>query len=165
MHRRTFCLGLVGLLAGASCRSAAPALTNTRDSPEALAEAVLDALARRDRSALDALVLSEEEFRDHVWPALPAARPERNLPLSYVWGDLRQKSESALSGTLREKGGQRYDLQRISFAGMTEYPKNRVHRGAVLRVVDSLGQESDLRVCGSMLEQDGAWKVFSYVVD
>ena len=53
--------------------------------------------SRRDRARLDALALSEQEFRDHVWPDLPAARPERNLPFSYVWGDLHQKSNISLA--------------------------------------------------------------------
>ena len=78
-----------------------PPLANTSASPEALAAAVLDALARGDRARLDALALTEQEFRDHVWPDLPAARPERNLPFSYVWGDLHQKSNLSLAQTLR----------------------------------------------------------------
>ena len=80
--------------------SSAPLLSNTYPSPEALATAVMGAVERRDATALRALALNEQEFRDHVWPELPAARPERNLPFSYVWGDLRQKSEEGLALTL-----------------------------------------------------------------
>jgi hypothetical protein len=32
-------------------------------------------------------------------------------------------------------------------------------------VHDASGMELELRVCGSMVEQGGVWKVFSYVVD
>ena len=39
------------------------------------------------------------------------------------------------------------------------------HRETTLRVRDDSGMELDLRVFGSMLEQGGVWKVFSYVVD
>jgi hypothetical protein len=126
---------------------------------------VLDALAQRDRAALEALALNETEFRDHVWPQLPAARPERNLPFSYVWGDLRQKSAQALGRVMSREGGKRYVLIDVRFAGDSSYHTYRVHREATLRVRDADGTELDLRVCGSMLEQDGAWKVFSYVSD
>ena len=96
---------------------------------------------------------------------LPAARPERNLPFSYVWGDLHQKSDQALAGVLSREGGRRFELVGIRFAGESDYRTYRVHREATLRVRDASGMELDLRVCGSMLEKGGAWKVFSYVVN
>jgi hypothetical protein len=126
---------------------------------------VLEAIANRDRPRLERLVLNQEEFREHVWPELPAARPERNLPFAYVWGDLRQKSELALSRTIAEHGGQRYGLEKVTFAGETPYPSFTVHRAASLVVRDSSGAESTLRVCGSLIEKAGGWKIFSYVVD
>jgi hypothetical protein len=130
-----------------------------------VASAVLESLARRDRAALELLALNEQEFRDHVWPNLPAARPERNLPFEYVWGDLHQKSESALAQTLATHGGRRYELLGVKFEDRTDYGQYRVHREANLQVRDASGQVTTIRVCGSMLEKGGAWKVFSYVVD
>ena len=164
MNRRAFGINLLGLLGSVSCNSAPP-LTNTRESPVVLARAVVDALLRRDRAALEGLALSEREFRDHVWPDLPASRPERNLPFSYVWGDLHQKSVNALSGTLARRGGRSYNVQRVTFAGVTDYPDARVHRGATFHVLEEAGGEGELRVCGSMYEKDSGWKVFSYVID
>lgn len=111
------------------------------------------------------MALSEREFRDHVWPALPAARPERNLPFSYVWSELRQKSRAALSETIVRHGGRRYELVDTVFGATSSYGSYRVHRDATLRVRDASGLQRSLRVCGSMIEDDGAWKVFSYVVE
>jgi hypothetical protein len=147
-----------------SCGGPAP-LTNTSADPSALARAVLSAIERDDRVALDQIALNEQEFRDHVWPELPASRPERNLPFSYVWGDLRQKSAASLSKTLSEHGGRRYELIAVDFDGETDYRTYRVHRDATFRIRQPGGEESSLRVCGSMIEMDGRWKVFSYVVD
>jgi hypothetical protein len=45
-----------------------------------LAREVLAALVLRDAGRLRALPLSEGEVRKHVWPELPASRPERNVP-------------------------------------------------------------------------------------
>jgi hypothetical protein len=154
---------LVLLFAG--CGSSAAPLTNTHASADAVATAVLRAYAARDRAALERLALSESEFRGHVWPELPAARPERNLPFSYVWGDLRQKSEQTLAGLLAEHGGHRYELVAVTFASSTPSATYTVHREATFKVRDAEGQERDLRLCGSFLEKDGHWKVFSYVVN
>ena len=157
-------MGVMVLLASTACDSVVP-LANTRNSPEALATSVLDAIARGDRAALEALALDEQEFRYHVWPDLPAARPERNLPFSYVWGDLHQKSEGALTGMLQSHGGRKYTIRAVTFAGDTAYRSYSVRREATFHVRDASGAEMDLRVSGSMIEKDGAWKVFSYVVD
>jgi hypothetical protein len=128
--------------------------------------AVLDGIARRDTTTLRALALNEQEFREHIWPELPASQPERNLPFSYVWGELRQKSEISLAQTIARYGGRRYALVSVRFAGdTTRYPSYTVYRETVLKVRDDQGVEADLRVFGSSLEKDDTWKVFSYVVD
>lgn len=163
MKRTTLILIAVGLLVATACNRVPP-LSGAQPSAEGVVSAVLDALASRDTVALESLVLSEQEFKDHVWPHLPAARPERNLPFSYVWGDLHQKSRQNLSRTIREFGGRRLRLTRVSFSGETAYPGSVVHREAVATVTDEKGYTVDVRVCGSLIEQDGRWKVFSYVV-
>ena len=156
----------MGVVVLASCSDARPPLGNAYPSSDTLAIAVLDAFARRDVNQLRALALSEQEFRDHVWPELPAARPERNLPFSFVWGDLRTKSEQSLASALATHGGRRYPLVSAHFAGeTTRYPSYEVHRETVLRVRDEAGAVSELRLFGSSLQKDQAWKVFSYVVD
>ena len=154
---------VLALIASAACSRVLP-LAHTHPSASSLATAVLDALARRDRTTLEALALNETEFRDHVWPQLPASRQERNLPFSYVWGELRQKSAQTLSDVISREGGKRYELVDVRFAADSAYQTYRVHRDTTLRVRDASGMERDLRVCGSMLEQDGAWKVFSYAI-
>lgn len=157
---------LLLVLTGACSESGARALPNAKPSSSALGHAVLDALARRDVGALRALALGEREFREHVWPELPAARPERNLPLSYVWGDLQQKSEQSLQRILMASGGRPYELLELRFDGeVTPYQTYRVHQNAVFIVRERGGVPTELRLCGSMLEKYGAWKVFSFVVE
>ena len=72
----------------------------------------------------------------------------------------RRHSRAVMS----REGGKRYELIDIRFAADTDYRTYRVHREATFHVRDGSGMELDLRVCGSMIEQDGAWKVFSYVL-
>lgn len=143
-----------------------PPLTNAHPTVEALAGAVLRAVERRDAVALRALALSEAEFREHAWPELPASRPERNLPLSYVWGDLHQKSEASLKETLAREGGRTSTLVSVRFDGeATAYPSYTVRRETVMTLRDPDGTTREARLFGSSFEKDGAWKVFSYVVD
>ncbi len=156
---------LLALLTLPGCSPAPPPLQHTSDTQTALAEAVLAAVTAGDQATLASLALSEQEFRDHIWPALPAARPERNLPFSYVWGELRQKSETSLRATIDRLRGQKLTLVDVRLGEATVYDGYTVHRDArfVVRAAD--GATEDLRVCGSMVEQGGRWKVFSYVVD
>ena len=155
----------VAAMFAAGC-SRVPPLANTHDSAAVLMAQVLEALAARDRTRLEALAIDEGEFRDHVWKLLPASRPERNLPMSYVWGDLHQKSQASLSRTLAALGGQRAALVSVAFDGAPRpYGPLVIHEGTRLTVRRADGVEQQIRVCGSLAERDGRWKVFSYVVD
>jgi hypothetical protein len=159
-----FLLALVSLLAIAACGPAP--LDHTQPTAEALAREVLSAVAARDETRLRELALTEEEFEKRVWAGLPASRPERNLPWSYVWLDLRQKSDATLQRTLRALGGRRYELREVRFEGpRSEHGTYRVYRDTVLVVADPAGEPAELRILGSMLEADRGWKVFSYLVD
>ena len=126
---------------------------------------MLGAIQRRDLARLHDLALDAREFERRVWPGLPAAQPGRNLPWSYVWTELRQKSDTMLKRTLSDHGGTRYVLEHVSFQGETKYGTYFVHRRSVLAVRDERGDRHELRVLGSMIEADGGWKVFSYVVE
>jgi hypothetical protein len=153
------------LLLGA-CGGVSRPLPNSHESPEALARAVLAAVERRDVQTLHRLALDKDEFETNVWSELPAARPERNLTVNYVWGDLNQKSNSTMRRTLAAHGGKKYDVVSIRFSGeTTPYETFRVHRESELTVKGPDGAERQIRVFGSMIEKGGRYKVFSYVVD
>lgn len=153
-------------LGAVACGPARPPLAHTQPSADALASAVLGALEQRDEATLRALAVDEPEFREHVWPELPAAKPERNLPFGYVWRDLSQKSDVGLARTLSEHGGQQYQLKQVSFrGGTTRYRTFAVHRDSVATVIDRQGVQHEVQLFGSALELDGRLKVFSYVVD
>ena len=172
VHRRFALLALLASLLAAGCGGSAAGdagpspLDGTFASPDALAEAVLTALENGDTAALEALPLSELEFRTVVWPELPSSRPQRGLPFDYVWGDLHQKSTNARRRLIDRHGGKHYELLAVEFAGdTTEYETYRVHRETMLTVRNESGEEDTLALFGSILERDGAFKLFSYVVD
>lgn len=158
-------MALLGGAAGCKGEAARIPLAHTFDSPDEVARAVLDALARRDFQGLQALALTEEEFREHVWPELPVSRPERNMPFEYVWGQTRQRSDHYLRQTFARYEGQWFELLRVEFDGeTTAYRSVSVSRKTVLVVRDAGGQEQRLRLFGSILRQGDRYKVYSYVV-
>jgi hypothetical protein len=154
------------LAGGLGCARSKPPLTGGASSSLDLARAVVEALERADVPTLQALALNEEEFRNHVWPELPAARPERNLPFSFVWGDLHQKSEASLDRIIASVRGRRLDVVDVrSLGATTRYDTYLVHRQTQLTVRDDDGKLQQVRLFGSILEKDGRFKVFSYVTD
>ena len=162
----TLCLLLAGGCVRPAARDAPPPLGHAFESPEAVAEAVLGALAEEDGGTLLALALSEMEFRTVVWPELPSSRPERGLPFEYAWGDLHQKSANELRRLLARAGGRRYELLDMTFDGeSTPYETFTVHRDSRLKVRDPEGVERDVRLFGSVLQRGREFKLFSYVVD
>jgi hypothetical protein len=141
-------------------------LANTFESPEALARGVLDALAIRDLNRLKSLALSEAEFKTHVWPELPASRPERNVPFEYAWGQMKQRSDGSLSGTVGRYGGRQLRFVRTRFTGeTTDYQTFSVMRDSEIVAADEAGREVILRLYGSAMVRNGRYKLFSYVVD
>lgn len=144
----------------------APRLSHTLESPEAVAVAVLTGLQRRDAAGLRALALAEDEFQRLVWPRLPTSRPERNIPWDYVWKDLSSKSRLQLAARLNEFRDRGYGVVSVRFTGeTTDYQTFKVFRASAVTLRDREGRETTHRLFGSMLEQDGRFKVFSYVVD
>ncbi len=157
-------LALAGFLAASACTPAQPRLGRTFDSPKALAAAVLVALEANDRVALEGLALSELEFREQVFPEMPAWG---KIPMSYVWGDLRQKSRNELSKILAYHGGRAYAVDDVVFdGGATAYETFVVHRKPRLVVRErTTREEKQLALFGSVIELDGRYKLFSYVVN
>lgn len=155
------------VLAGAGVLRSRPApVAQTFASPEALAAAVLDGFVRKDRAALERLAISRQEFADHVWAELPASRPERNLSARFVWSDLAAKSRRHLTRNLGLTLPTGARLSGIEFSGETSrYGALTFRRGSVVTVTDGEGRAVKVRLFGSMLEQNGRYKVFSYVTD
>jgi hypothetical protein len=136
------------------------------DSKEAVAAAVLDALWQRNAGRLQALAVSETEFRKSVWPALPAARSGFGGSVDYWWTDHQTRSLAALEQALEGHDGQRLALEAVTFRGSsTDYGPFRVHREAALSVRDPAGKAHNLRLFGSMIESAHGWKVYSYIID
>lgn len=146
--------------------SSPPPIAATFHSTEALAAAVLESFDRRDAGALGRLALSKDEFSAHVWPELPVSRPERNMPIDYVWGDLEAKSRGHLAANLRCPLPVSPRLVRVLFDGeTTQHESFTILRDSRMIIADGNGEETTVRLFGSVLEKNGRYKVFSFVTD
>lgn len=139
-------------------------LTNASSSAEGLARRLLTDLARKDEQSIKALRISKKEFCDCVWPELPSSRLP-NVSCDWAWDQATLNSLSGLSEMMPTHGGQRYELVSLRFEGTDTYPTYRVHHKTRLTLRDSKGPEKEIRVCGSMLEMNGQFKLFSFVID
>lgn len=158
-------VGVLAALAGSlACGRGGPRFQQTFESPQALAVAVLSALEAKDEEALQALALSEGEFREVVFPEMPAWG---KIPMSYVWGDLRQKSSNQVARLVASLGGQSLAVEDVRFdGGATAYKTFVVHRKPRLVVKErGTGQQRDIAIFGSVIEYEGRYKLFSYVVN
>lgn len=161
-------LFLLALLLGVSAcgRTNEPIpLTPSYASKDAAVTAFLQALAARDRDTLLAQAVSETEFLKHIWPQLPASRPDIGMPADRAWAEQAQRNANFLSQTLAEHGGRRYELVAASFEGpATPYDGFVIHRKTRLDIRDESGVR-EVRLFGSMIESGGRWKIYSFVVD
>jgi hypothetical protein len=148
-----------------------PASTTARfsrsfDSPEALAQEFLRLLEAGDPEAAKPLALSEQEFKEIVWPEMPAARPERNVPVDFAWDNMWPKSLYGLARTFQRHGGKRLELVAVRFEGeTTAYSSFDVRRDARCVVRNASGEEQTLDLFGSVLVDGDRYKLFSFVVD
>lgn len=157
-------LSLVAATACTTTPSAVP-LVPSYDSKDAAVVAFLQALAARDAEALSQQVVNETEFLKHIWPALPASRPDVGMPADRAWAEQAQRNATFLAQTLAQHGGRRYELVAASFGGAaTTYGRFTIHPEAALDVRDA-GGVREVRLFGSMIESGGRWKIYSFVVD
>jgi hypothetical protein len=161
-------LFLLSLLVGAAAcgRGDGPIPLNPGyESKDAAVTAFLQALAARDRDTLAAQVVSQSEFLKHIWPALPASRPDVGMPPERAWADQAQRNANFLAQTMGEHGGKRYELVAASFDGpSTTYGGFTIHPKTTLDIRDEFGVR-EVRLFGSMIESGGRWKIYSFVVD
>jgi hypothetical protein len=132
-----------------------------------VAHAVVTALNAGDIPALERLGVSEREFRQVVWPRQPAARPDRNVPWEFAWRSLAAKSRYQLRGRVAEWArGRGASIVGVTFTGeTTDYGTYRIHRRSAVTLRGADGTLRTVRLFGSLIEQGGRFKVFSYVVD
>lgn len=136
-------------------------------SVEEMTKKVMALVEKKDTAGLDALRVNEKEFKQYIWPEMPASggSTECGRLCEYAWKDLNQKSDWHLKETLARYGGKTFTLLDIRFDGdTTEYKTFKIHRYARFLVRDETGKEKGIRLMGSVIEKDNRFKLLSYVI-
>jgi len=132
-------------------------------SADDLMKQVFAALAQKDAAALQQLSISQDEFKQFVWPTITTPPTGTNADKLY-------KMYSASSGTgiedsLKQYGGRKIEVLKVTLDPPRRQAKNyRLLAGAMVSVRDESGQEKTIHMLGGILERDGHYKVATYYV-
>lgn len=136
-------------------------LANTRGSAEDVVKAVLDATKAKDRGALEALLVTREEYEGSLWPEMPDGK---YTPFEFVWSLNATNSRKGLGQLLDRYGGLDLEFVRIEFTEEPEvYDDFTLHPGARVTVRrKDTGQEGVLPSFDVLVEFGKAWKLMNY---
>ncbi len=152
---------LVMLTAACSDAVARSPLANAERSEGALVEAVLGALADKDRVALQGFLISREEYETLLWPEMP---DQEYTPFEFVWGLNTTNSRKGLSQLLSSFGGMQLQVVSIDVTEEPEaYESFALHPGVevTVRRTDT-GEEGILPSFDVLVEYGGTWKLLNY---
>ena len=139
-------------------------LTNSCASVEDVGKKILEALHSKDMTSLEALAITEEEYRMYLWPHSPVyGIKEWQDHYDFVWKQHQTRSTYSLRQTLSKYGGKKFSLVRVLFSGeTTDHSIYHAHRDTRLIVINDEGKEMELKLFGSIMEMDGQFKIISY---
>lgn len=136
-------------------------LSNARRSPEALAEAALEAIRAQDEEAVAALMVTRDEYETLLWPSLP----DRNsVSFDFVWGMSAPRSRKARREALQDYGGLPLEVVRVDPGDDTEvYDDFTLYMDAelIVRRTDT-GQEGRMPMMNVLVHMDGGWKFLNF---
>jgi hypothetical protein len=129
----------------------------------------LRALRAKDRGALRALRMTEQEYREIVLPgSVPPGEPPRQYAAEFaefLWGSLDARNFHGERGLIEAYGAKALTLRATSFAGgAQEFASYRSHGRLDLAVTDDRGNEAVLEM-GSVAQVGDRYKFVSFVRD
>ncbi len=159
--RRTALL-VVALWAGSACQEAAARspLANARPSAEALVTSVLEALADGNRDAVEAALVTREEYEHLLWPEMPDGA---YTPFDFVWSLAAANNRKGVRQAISEYGGLQLELISVTFTeAPEEYQSFTLHPGVQVRVLrKDNGREGILPSFDVLIEYGGSWKLLN----
>ena len=138
-------------------------LLNAYASPEALAEAAIDAVEAQDDSTLAGLMIQRVEYEGLLWPEMPDGE---YTPFDFIWSQTLPPSRSARRSILEKYEGIDLELVSVDLGGedtIERYPSFTLYRDArmTVRRTDT-GEEGIFPLMDALVEMDGGWKYMNY---
>lgn len=130
---------------------------------EELASALLAALRRGDRAALERLLVTEDEFRTFFWPEFPQSRPYLKVPTGEAWGFHRATQAENVGAAIDALRGRSLDLEGVELARRMDFTNFTMVRDVVLWTRDAeTGARLGLRIVPTFVERHGRWKAYAF---
>jgi len=145
-------------------------LTNGESSVERLVERFRRALIDKDKQALRALRVTQDEYVEIIMaggidPGQPRGSDYSEQAKQYFWGVLNGRSIYTEANLLAEYGGHPFKVTDVTYRkGVKQYADYRAYKQLELTLEDDAGRVDRLRI-GSIAEIDGQFKFISYVRD
>lgn len=151
-------------------------LTNTTPSIDVIGQKVLAAVQKNDYKELDVMRITEQEFRELIFPGLPIGKIEQwQKNFDFVWGDVNTKSKYGLQLVLGRYGGKKFSYVKTIFKrGVMQYETQssvpfrkqsyKAHESSRIIVKDENGTETELKLFGAIIEYRGKYKIMSFNV-
>lgn len=137
-------------------------LRNAQPSIDSLVRRWANAVAARDTSTLNALLLDRAEFAWLYFPGSKLSKPPYESPPQLLWGQILANSEGGAQQLLRRFGGSRLNIVSITCPAPTDTTANSiVHSGCEVRARTSAGDVRE-RLFGSIVEHKGRFKFLGY---
>ena len=156
----------VGWITSTGCSDVAGSspLVGARTSPEALAKAALGAMKEQDDEALRALMITEAEYEQLLWPSLPDSR---SVPFAFAWGMNAPRSRKARRENIARFGELPLDLVRVDLGDEIEsYEDFTLYLNARMTVRNrETGQEGLIPLMDALVEMGGGWKFMNFKDD
>lgn len=138
-------------------------LKNGFRTPEALCDAFLEALEKRDTARLYDLTLTQDEYLNWIWIEMPSSKPIFNIPLEFVWENNWRNSVKGAYRALYNYGGKKLAFASLEFKEPDdEYQSFKFKMKPLLTVVDSAGKAYKLGYFSAIVEMNGLYKALNY---
>jgi hypothetical protein len=151
----------LGGCSGSDLATGSP-LSHAYTTPEALAEAALQAIAAQDEEALQALLITREEYETLVWPILPDSRGSATF--EFVWGISAPRNRKGRREVLEDYRGIPLEVVSVDPGDEIEaYDEFVLYKEAILTVRRTdTGDEGRMGFMDVLVEMDGGWKFMNF---
>lgn len=144
-------------------RSSSACLDETFSTPYEAGSFLLAAVAAGDEKRARAASITREEFERVIWPELPVSRPGSTFTLDFVWEQHALRDAFGFAKFWNRHVGRHVQLVEIHLGdSVAEYATFRVYRRPAATVLDEHGNEKRIRLAGSLIEQDGRFKIYGF---
>ena len=138
-------------------------LEHGAESRDSLVRGLVEALRRRDTSAVARAFITRAEFARLYFPASALARPPYEIDPAFAWFQLSSESEKGVHKALGVLGGR----EAMYLASTCEAPPEavaavRLWSRCTVRLRSREGVETEVALFGSIIEHGGRFKFFSY---